>query len=186
MLRKLQQRSTFSCTDRTREEEGNEGRERKKRWQSSTGGREEELLIRLRNVLLRFQNPVCVCVFQNESRQCVRSHTQNRSQTEMKVHNLELLCHRCLQTWLSSRTLTSLCSRTKTNLGSMLQNFKKGKKRQPGSKPSRSFRPKFCLYVLEHSGLYRRSHDYSRSLFKTTQERNSCSSSKTEGRAGEL
>lgn len=60
-MRKLQQRSTFSCTDRMRKEEGDKGRETERDrdtsehgWQLSTEGSEEELLIQLLNVLLRF------------------------------------------------------------------------------------------------------------------------------------
>lgn len=59
MLQKLQHRSTFSCTDRTRKEEGAR-RGREQRWQSSTEESEEELLVQLCKVLLEVQNYVHV------------------------------------------------------------------------------------------------------------------------------
>lgn len=76
MLRKLQQRSTFSCTDRTRKEKGGGGdkseeRMGKQRWQSSTEmitGRAADPS--LESSALVSEPRVCVCVCTRKKHTC--------------------------------------------------------------------------------------------------------------------
>lgn len=62
-MRKLQQRSTFSCTDsRERKRVTKESEMSKRKWQLSTAGSEKVLLIQVWNVPIRFHNYTRVCV----------------------------------------------------------------------------------------------------------------------------
>lgn len=71
MLRKLQQRSTFSCTNRTKKKKRvTEAEVNERRRQSSTGGSVGEPLIRVWNVLMGLQNGPGVCVLERNEAVC--------------------------------------------------------------------------------------------------------------------
>lgn len=69
-MRKLQQRSTFSCTNRTKKKRVTKAEMNERRRQSSTEGSVEELLIQLWNVLMGLQNGPDVCVLERNKAGC--------------------------------------------------------------------------------------------------------------------
>lgn len=132
MLRKLQQRSTFSCSDRTRKEQERGTRankdgsraptDQRKRCWSSSGFR-----------------TTCVCV-------CVRPHTE-RPPSELKVHILVILSS---LTWLSSRTLTHFVLDKRQSRVLCFRTFFKG---SLVLNPPGVLGQTFCPCVLGSSGL---------------------------------